>query len=146
MIEFSQGQDGYLLTHEWNFYIFETCFILPVFFIFNWYHPARYLSNLGFRQHRPGDQVVGGQKWYSPAKYIPARFLSSTRSRQPGPDFPVDDGYKWNNPAKYIPALRKNTVGRKEQQVDVELSEGTGGWEQNHEGTKPPIEAKTSPV
>ncbi|PVH72811.1 RTA1-domain-containing protein [Cadophora sp. DSE1049] len=58
LIEFSTGQDGYLVTHEWNFYVFETSFILPAFFIFNWYHPSRYLTNVGFRQERPDSQEL----------------------------------------------------------------------------------------
>ncbi|KAH7407937.1 RTA1 like protein-domain-containing protein [Cadophora sp. MPI-SDFR-AT-0126] len=67
LIEFSTGQDGYLVTHEWNFYVFETSLILPVFFIFNWYHPSRYLTNIGFRQKRPDGEELRDLKWYSPA-------------------------------------------------------------------------------
>ncbi|KAG4413305.1 hypothetical protein IFR04_013565 [Cadophora malorum] len=96
LIEFSQGRDGYLITHEWNFYVFETCFILPVFFIFNWYHPARYLTNLGFRQQRPNSNSTGiVYKWYSPAKYVPALRKKSQEQKTQQRDVELSSGNGW---------------------------------------------------
>jgi hypothetical protein len=57
MIEFMQGNGGYLLTHEWTFYVFESAVILPCFVVFNVFHPAHYISNTGFRQKR-GDKLL----------------------------------------------------------------------------------------
>lgn len=44
------GFEGYLNTHEWNFYVFESGLILLVFGIYNVWHPARYLTNIGWKQ------------------------------------------------------------------------------------------------
>ena len=41
------------MTHEWNFYVFEGVAILPILFIFAVLHPARFLTNVGFRQAGP---------------------------------------------------------------------------------------------
>jgi hypothetical protein len=43
---------GYLSNHEWNFYVFEAAVILPVLLIYNFYHPAKYLSNIGWEQNK----------------------------------------------------------------------------------------------
>ncbi|KAF3406985.1 hypothetical protein DPV78_000640 [Talaromyces pinophilus] len=58
MIEFCSGYDGYLATHEWNFYVFESLIILPIFLLFNIWHPARYISNIGWRQKRANDTLL----------------------------------------------------------------------------------------
>ena len=50
LVEFSLGQGGYLTTHEWNFYVFESAIIVIVIAIFNVFHPAQYLTNIGWRQ------------------------------------------------------------------------------------------------
>jgi hypothetical protein len=50
MIEFSTGFNGYLATHEWNFYVFEAMVIYPVFILFIIFHPAKHVSNISFRQ------------------------------------------------------------------------------------------------
>lgn len=52
MIEFTTGFDGYLATHEWNFYVFESTVVLPVFILFNIFHPADYVSNISWRQKK----------------------------------------------------------------------------------------------
>jgi hypothetical protein len=61
MIEFSTGFNGYLNTHEWNFYVFESGLIIIVFAIYNVWHPARYLTNIGWKQTdgRPRSEVDG---------------------------------------------------------------------------------------
>ncbi|KAG0651878.1 rtm1 [Hyphodiscus hymeniophilus] len=48
------GVNGYLSAHEWNFYVFESAIILPVLVIYNIYHPAKYLTNIGWKQNREG--------------------------------------------------------------------------------------------
>ena len=58
MIEFMQGQGGYLLTHEWSFFVFESAVILPCFLLFNVFHPAYYIKNTGFRQKRDGNVLA----------------------------------------------------------------------------------------
>lgn len=50
MAEFSAGFDGYLNTHEWNFYVFDSGIILTAFVIYNVFHPAQYLPNIGWKQ------------------------------------------------------------------------------------------------
>jgi len=61
MVEFSTGFDGYLNTHEWNFYVFESGLIIVVFAIYNLWHPAQYLTNIGWKQTdgRPRTEVDG---------------------------------------------------------------------------------------
>lgn len=58
MIEFCTGFDGYLATHEWPFYVFESVVIVPIFFLFNIYHPAHYLSHTGWRRTRPAEKPI----------------------------------------------------------------------------------------
>ncbi|CAE6462303.1 unnamed protein product [Rhizoctonia solani] len=55
-IEFStisfeaEEQQGYIITHEWMFYIFDSLLILVATVAFNWIHPSRYLpSKKGLR-------------------------------------------------------------------------------------------------
>lgn len=50
LIEFSTGFNGYLFTHDWNFFLFESTLMLLVLAIFNIWHPARYLINIGWKQ------------------------------------------------------------------------------------------------
>jgi len=50
MVEFSTGFNGYLNTHEWNFYVFDSSVILVAFAIYNVWHPAQYLTNVGWKQ------------------------------------------------------------------------------------------------
>lgn len=57
MIEFAGGRDGYLLNHEWTFYVFESSIILPIFILFSIYHPANYVSNISFRQRRDNNLI-----------------------------------------------------------------------------------------
>ena len=58
MIEFTQGAGGYFLTHEWTFYIFEAVVMLPTIVIFNVWHPAHYVSSIGFRQKRGAENIA----------------------------------------------------------------------------------------
>lgn len=49
MVEFSLGRTGYTETHEWTLYVFDALPILPIAFLFAWWHPGKYLPYLGFR-------------------------------------------------------------------------------------------------
>jgi hypothetical protein len=59
IVEFAMGPTGYPNTHEWTFYIFDTLPIFPCVAMFNWWHPSKYLLNMGFRQSGP---VVARQR------------------------------------------------------------------------------------
>ena len=41
IVEFSQGFDGYLASHEAYFYVLETVPMIPPFILFNIFHPGR---------------------------------------------------------------------------------------------------------
>ena len=46
------------MTHEWTFYLFESVIMLPTIVVFNIYHPAHYVSNIGFRQKRGAETIA----------------------------------------------------------------------------------------
>lgn len=41
VIEYLQGNNGYLLRHEFFLYIFDALLMLVVMCLFNWVHPAQ---------------------------------------------------------------------------------------------------------
>ncbi|KAF3209002.1 hypothetical protein TWF679_007522 [Orbilia oligospora] len=43
IVEFAQGWDGYLMSHEVYFYVLEALPMLPCLVIFNIFHPSKYL-------------------------------------------------------------------------------------------------------
>lgn len=49
MVEFTEGNTGYVNEHEWCIYVFDALVILPCFALFVLYHPGKYLPYLGFR-------------------------------------------------------------------------------------------------
>ncbi|KAG4415649.1 hypothetical protein IFR04_011208 [Cadophora malorum] len=49
MIDFHMGREGYLATHEWTLYIFDSLVIFPAIALFIWWHPSKYLPYMGFR-------------------------------------------------------------------------------------------------
>ncbi|KAL4980442.1 RTA1 like protein-domain-containing protein [Aspergillus desertorum] len=49
LVEFTEGHGGYIDTHEWPFYIFDTVPIFPCVALFVWWHPSLYLPYLGFQ-------------------------------------------------------------------------------------------------
>ncbi|KAJ5753446.1 ZIP metal ion transporter [Penicillium nucicola] len=49
LVEFTEGNTGYLNTHEWPLYVFDALVIYPCVALFVYWHPARYLPYLGFR-------------------------------------------------------------------------------------------------
>ncbi|KAL3420633.1 RTA1 domain protein [Phlyctema vagabunda] len=50
VVEFSQGFDGYLASHEVYFYVLEAVPMMPPFFLFNIFHPGRVVKG-GFKRH-----------------------------------------------------------------------------------------------
>jgi hypothetical protein len=57
--EFIQGNDGYILSHEWFLYIFDSVLMLGVMVIFNVVHPSEVKALL-----RGGKLSRGGLKLY----------------------------------------------------------------------------------
>ncbi|KAI4727165.1 RTA1-domain-containing protein [Aureobasidium sp. EXF-10728] len=45
VIEYAQGNDGYIITHEWMLYIFDAVFMLLVTIAFLVLHPSKLLGN-----------------------------------------------------------------------------------------------------
>lgn len=43
MVEFTEGQGGYALTHEWLFWVFEGLFMIVALSIYSLWHPGKYL-------------------------------------------------------------------------------------------------------
>ncbi|TIA61073.1 RTA1-domain-containing protein [Aureobasidium pullulans] len=40
LAEYAQGNDGYLISHEWFLYIFDACLMFATMALFAWYHPS----------------------------------------------------------------------------------------------------------
>jgi hypothetical protein len=40
LAEYAQGNDGYLISHEWFLYIFDACLMLGTMILFAWFHPS----------------------------------------------------------------------------------------------------------
>jgi hypothetical protein len=49
VVEFAQGFDGYLASHEVYFYVLEAVPMMPPFILFNLYHPGRIVEG-GFKK------------------------------------------------------------------------------------------------
>ncbi|OOQ88102.1 RTA1 domain protein [Penicillium brasilianum] len=49
LVEFTEGVTGYINTHEWTMYVFDTLVIYPCVALFIYWHPGKYLPYLGFR-------------------------------------------------------------------------------------------------
>ncbi|THX66353.1 RTA1-domain-containing protein [Aureobasidium pullulans] len=57
LAEYAQGNDGYLISHEWFLYVFDACFMLATMVLFAWYHPSEIqamLNKSGGRMIRHG--------------------------------------------------------------------------------------------
>ena len=46
MIEFATGYQGYLFTHEWNFYVFEATPMIVAVGVFAWWYPPHYVTDV----------------------------------------------------------------------------------------------------
>lgn len=49
LINFLEGPQGYLNTHEWSLYVFDALAMLPSMAIFVYWHPGKCLPHLGWR-------------------------------------------------------------------------------------------------
>lgn len=47
MVEFAEGNDGYTISHEWMFWVFEGAFMIVALAVFCIWYPSRYLGNAG---------------------------------------------------------------------------------------------------
>lgn len=47
VIEFAEGIDGYIYSHEWMFWIFEALAMLMAIGVFCLFHPSKYLGQSG---------------------------------------------------------------------------------------------------
>lgn len=50
VIEYLQGNAGYLLSHEVFLYVFDAVLMLAVMMLFNWFHPSKVTEELNKRQ------------------------------------------------------------------------------------------------
>lgn len=51
VIEYAMGQKGYLLSHEWTMYVFDSVLMFGVMAIWGWWHPGT------IRTERHGSQL-----------------------------------------------------------------------------------------
>lgn len=58
LLEYAQGNNGWLMTREWTLYVFDATLMLIVMVMFNWWHPShvaallnggRYSERMGLR-------------------------------------------------------------------------------------------------
>ncbi|KAH6678030.1 RTA1 like protein-domain-containing protein [Halenospora varia] len=61
LVEYSEGNKGWLLRHEWTFYVFDAVLMWIVLVLFNFYHPshAEALLKGGKYSKRMGMRIVG---------------------------------------------------------------------------------------
>ncbi|KAB8229627.1 hypothetical protein ETB97_012075 [Aspergillus alliaceus] len=62
LVEFGQGDHGYLNLHEWNYYVFEAAIIVPAVAIFNVVHPAKYLMNTHWKHSKSARSAVSEEE------------------------------------------------------------------------------------
>lgn len=61
VIEYAMGQKGYLLSHEWTMYVFDSVLMLGVMVIWGWWHPGT------IRRERHGSQLLSMGSYQSKA-------------------------------------------------------------------------------
>lgn len=61
VIEYAMGQKGYLLSHEWTMYVFDSVLMLGVMVIWGWWHPGT------IRRERHGSQLLNMGSYQSKA-------------------------------------------------------------------------------
>jgi hypothetical protein len=64
VVEFAQGFDGYLASHEVYFYVLEALPMLPPFVIFNIWHPRRLAKN-GFGSAKVEEQTPSTKRSFN---------------------------------------------------------------------------------
>jgi hypothetical protein len=47
LVEYSQGNNGWLIRREWSLYVFDATLMLIVMVLFNWWHPSHVAALLG---------------------------------------------------------------------------------------------------
>ena len=64
LVEYSQGNSGWLLTHEWTLYVFDSVPMLTVMVLFNLVHPSHVQALLqgGKYSEKAGLRIVDIQK------------------------------------------------------------------------------------
>ena len=60
VVEFIQGRDGYLMSHEWFLYVFDTVLMLGVMVLFCWIHPGKIRRYLGKEKDSHGESGTSG--------------------------------------------------------------------------------------
>ena len=58
VIEYLQGFEGYILSHEAFLYVFDACLMLSVMLMFNWCHPSEIRSGIKGGSYIRGIQMV----------------------------------------------------------------------------------------
>ena len=58
VIEYLQGFEGYILSHEAFLYVFDACLMLSVMLIFNWCHPSQIRSGIKGGSYIQGIKMV----------------------------------------------------------------------------------------
>lgn len=46
LVEYAQGNAGWLMIHEWTFYVFDSVLMITVMVVFNWVHPSKVVAAL----------------------------------------------------------------------------------------------------
>lgn len=62
LVEYAQGNDGYLVSHEAYLYIFDALLMALTMAVFAWVHPSEINTIIN-----PGNKVVRGVIWIVPA-------------------------------------------------------------------------------
>jgi hypothetical protein len=64
LVEYSQGNAGYLISHEWTLYVFDTTLMFTVLVLFNVLHPSHVTALLkgGWYSEKMGMRIVKAEK------------------------------------------------------------------------------------
>lgn len=58
VVEYLQGWQGYILSHEIFLYIFDACLMFAVMLIFNWIHPSEIRSGIKGGSYMKGLEMI----------------------------------------------------------------------------------------
>lgn len=80
VVEYIQGNSGYLLAHEWTLYVFDACLMWVTMLCFNFIHPSeinamlrggRYSARAGLEmKYRPSVAGQGNSTWHGDEENI----------------------------------------------------------------------------
>ncbi|KAF5519377.1 Protein RTM1 [Colletotrichum aenigma] len=65
MIEFAEGPEGYTMTHEWMFWVFEGITMVVAIAVFCVWHPGKFLGRFGEREkhaNTPREEIIRSQQ------------------------------------------------------------------------------------